>query len=606
VSKPSVELSDAFWAPRVVQLRTTTLPVLLERLEAHGVVDAFRRLRIADRPPRDASWMGSFIGDSDLYKWTEAAALAGRPDLAAPVVAAIAAAQDADGYLHTRCGHDGVARYGDLGLGHELYCMGHLLEAAVSHHEATGDDALLGVARRVAAHVASVFGPGRDERVDAHPELELALCRLARATGERALLPLAAWMLEQHLARAGVALDALEPSGHAVRFVYLVSGRAELALATGEARWRDAALRLWQALLARHSYCTGAVGGRWSGEAVGRPYELDDETSYAESCASVAMAQLARRIWRLTGDPACLDALDVLLFNALPAAVGADGASWCYANALAWSGAREQNLWVLPFEYGPAMALRWLPPRRQPWLDVMCCPPNLARAFGAVPSWVAESEGGEAPTLRVLHPLACRIRDPRWDVALRSGWPFAGELEVEVRRAPAGGRLLVRRPGEGFEELAPGGRSRLALPLRAQWWAARPELSAMAGKLFLRRGPVVYALDDRALPGVDLRRVAVDPSAPPTTRSRARRRSTVRSGGARRSGATPSSRCARTPNGPTASGSSGSGCAARADPCAGVSRAGGSAEIRRRSALRTASQSAPSALGASGSVALST
>lgn len=514
----AVELADGFWAPRLAQLRATTLPVLLARLEAHGVVAAFRRLREPHPPPRDLSWLGSFVSDSDLYKWVEAAALAGRYDLAEPAARAIAAAQDEDGYLHTLCGHDGRDRYADLRLGHELYCMGHLVEAAVSSHEATGSRALLETALRVAGHVRGRFGPGRDERVDAHPELELALCRLSAVSGDRGLAELAAWMVERHLAAEGLALETVAPAGHAVRFLYLASGIAEVALAGGGARWRDAALRLWDELVRRHSYCTGAVGGRWLGEALGRPYELDDETAYAESCASVAMAQLARRIWRLSGDPAVLDALDPLLFDALPAAVGADGASWCYANALAFTGEREQNLWVLPFEYGAAMALRWFPPRRHEWLDVMCCPPNLARAFAQVPSWAAEASEGPAPTLRLLLPLAARIRDGGWDVRVSSEWPWSGAAEIEVERAPAGGRLLVRRPGEGFEEVAAHGRSRVEWGAHTQWWSARPELAAMAGRVFLRRGPVVYALDDRDLPGVDLRCVTVDPREPPDDR----------------------------------------------------------------------------------------
>jgi DUF1680 family protein len=514
VQRLAIELLDDFWAPRLERLRGVALPALLERFEAHGVVDAFRRLRAAAPPPRDTSWLGAFASDSDLYKWIEAAVLAGRGDLAAPAVEAIRAAQDEDGYLHTFYGHDGRPRYADLRTSHELYCMGHLVEAAVSEHEVTGGGALLGVAERAAAHVAARFGPGRDERVDAHPELELALCRLAGVTGERSLVALAAWMIEQPLRRAGLSLETVEPAGHAVRFLYLASGIAEVAAATGEARWRDAALRLWHALLDRHSYCTGAVGGRWMGEAIGRPYELGDETSYAESCASVAMAQLARRIWRLTGDPACLEHLDTLLFNALAASTGADGASWCYANSLAFGREAEQNLWVLPLEYGPAMALRWFPPRRHAWLDVMCCPPNVSRAFAQVPSWVAETTQGGAPTLLVETPLACRIEGRGWRVEVRSRWPWSGEAELRVREVPAGGRVQVRRPGEGFVPVAAGGEARLEWPVRAAWWGARPELGAGAGRAFLRRGPLVYALDDRDLPGVDLRRVSVDPAAP--------------------------------------------------------------------------------------------
>ena len=511
--RASIELTDDFWAPRIRQLHDTTLPILLERLEAHGAVDAFRRLRMENRPARNTSWLGAWVSDSDLYKWTEAAALAGRADLVDPVATAIAAAQDDDGYVHTVYGHDGMGRYFDVDTGHELYCMGHLVEAAVSHYETTGSRALLDVAIGVAGHVRSAFGPGRNEHIDRHPELELALCRLAGATGDRALVDLAAWMIERHLVRSDLTLETVEPAGHAVRFVYLTSGIAEVAIATGASRWRDAALRLWHGLVTRHSYCTGAVGGRWMGEAIGRAYELDDETSYAESCATVAMAHLARRMWRLTADPACLDHLDTILFNALPAAIGSNGASWCYANALTFTAAREQNMWVLPFEYGSAMALKWFPPRRRDWFDVMCCPPNIARAFAQVPSWVCETDAVAPPTLRILLPIACRIREGGWDVEVQSEWPWSGELDVRVHRAPAGGRLFVRRPTEGFEEVPASGSTRVAWPVRSAWWSARPELAVATGKVFLRRGPVVYALDDRALPGTDLRCVSVDPAA---------------------------------------------------------------------------------------------
>ena len=159
-------------------------------------------------------------------------------------------------------------------------------------------------------HVVTTFGPGRDERVDLHPEMELALCRLAGVTGDRRLVAHAQWMIEHTLRRAGLTVGTIAPGGHAVRFLYLASGIAEVAAATGDGRWQAAAQRLWSEIVERHSYCTGAVGGRWMGEAIGRPYELDDDTSYAESCAAVAMAHFTRRVWRLARDAACLDHLD--------------------------------------------------------------------------------------------------------------------------------------------------------------------------------------------------------------------------------------------------------------------------------------------------------
>jgi len=534
----TVELRDDVWAPRIAQVRRTTVPTLLDRLAAHGVVEAFGRLAApeATRSARDQSWFGSWVGDSDLAKWMEAAALTGRHDLLDPVAAQVVGAQHDDGYLHSFYGQGGVPRYVDFDSGHECYCMGHFVEAGVTHHAVTGRADLLDPARRVGDHLVRTFGSGRDERIDLHPEAELALCRLAEVTGDRRLVDLAAWMVEGHLRRGGVTLDTVVPGGHAVRFVYLVSAMAELAWATGEPRWRDASVRLWGELVAEHSHCTGHVGGRWMGEAVGRAYELGDDTSYAESCGAVAMAHLARRMWRLTGDPTVLDHLDTLLYNAIPAGVGADGTTWTYANALGFDDDAEQNCFVLPFEYGPSMALQWFPFRRHEWFDVMCCPPNLARAFAAVPTWVADllpgpdrsagragsaGSGGDpfpgaavGPVLRIGLPVSAHIEGGGWDVEVESAWPWTGDVRVDVRRAPSHGRVAVRVPGEGFVEVPAAGPSELEIPVTTRWWSAVPEATALLGRAHLRRGPVVYALDDRAVPGADLRRVVVDVTAP--------------------------------------------------------------------------------------------
>lgn len=506
-----VALEDGFWAPRLAQLRTRSLDAMTEQLESQGVLDNFRRLAGTSDAPRRAM----HFSDSDLFKWLEAAVLCREADRCEEVIGLIEAVQRPDGYVGTYYGIDGHPdRYSDLAFGHEHYCMGHLVEAAVSHARVTGSDRLTSVAVAVADHLLATFGPGRDERTDAHPEIELALCRLADLTGQERFVTHAAWVIEQQLAAAGTTLEQLGLGGHAVRALYLTSGIAEVALATGDRRWVDAATRIYHDILERRSYPTGAVGGRWLGEALGRPYEQPDASAYAESCAAVAAAQLATRMWRLTADPRALDHLELLLYNAVPCGVGSDGGSWFYSQPQAVSEvAPDANLWTYEFDYGQAMLREWFPARRHDWFAVPCCPPNLGRMFAAVPMQVAGVRGAD---LLVHLPVAGRIRGDGWDVVVTGGYPEDGLVRVAVLEAPAHGRVLVRRPGwaggTGHEPVDEDGTA--DLPVDWEWWTTDHRVEG-GTTAHLRRGPVVHCLEGIDHPGLDLRELVVDPTRPP-------------------------------------------------------------------------------------------
>ena len=518
----SVELRDRFWAPRIEKLRTRTLDVVLERLERQGAIDNFRRLAGRSELARRAM----HFSDSDVYKWLEAAILAGRSDLAEPVVDLIERVQAPDGYVHTYYGAAGAPpRYSDLDFGHEHYCFGHLMEAAVAHHAATGSERLLAIARRLADHLCDTFGPGHDERTDAHPEVELALCRLAGVTGSARYVEQAAWTVERRLAAAGTDLERFVLGGHAVRVLYLASAIAEVALATGAPRWRHAATRLFDALVTEHAYPTGAVGARWLGESVGRPFEQPDAMAYAESCAAVAATQLSARIWRLAGDPRALDQIELLLFNAVPCGTGAGGDSWFYSQPQAVAEvAADPNPWVYGFDYGLLMMRQWFPARRHVWFDVPCCPPNLARMFATVERRVAEVDAASGELLVHL-PLAGRIRGAGWDVAVEGDYPFEGEIRVVVHAAPQRRAIRVRRPGwaggSGHEPVAAGGA--FALPVGWEWWGTSHRVEGAGGSVHLRRGPVVYCVEGASLPDVDLRDLVVDPALGPEAAFRRRR-----------------------------------------------------------------------------------
>lgn len=508
-----VTLTDAFWAPRRAQLRDHTLGVILERLERQGVVENFRRL--AGRS--DATRGAMHFSDSDLYKWVEAAVLAGRLDLAEESIELIAAVQRPDGYVHTYYDTDaGFPRWTDLDLGHEQYCAGHLIEAAIAHHEATGEERLLAVATRCADDLLATFGPGRDERTDGHPEIELALARLAATTGDTRYLDHARWTIEARLTHTGSTVADFRLGGHAVRSLYFASGIAEVALAIGDETYVATATRALDDLLRLHSYPTGAVGGRWMGEAVGRPYELPDTTAYAETCAAVAAVQFCDRMWRLTGDPRALDQIELLLYNAVPCGIGVDGESWFYSQPQAVDAVEaETNPWVSTIDYGDLMSLAWYPARRHRWFVVPCCPPNLARLFATVDRYVASTDGRGDLLVRI--PAAARITGDGWDVTVDSTYPDDGRVAVEVAAAPADRSVRVHRPawagGTGPEELAGDGRA--DRPVDWEWWETDARVERARHTVFLRRGPVVHCVEGVDAPGVDVRDLVVDPAAVP-------------------------------------------------------------------------------------------
>jgi DUF1680 family protein len=512
---PVVSLSDGFWAPRQAQLRDHTLDVLAERLEAAGSLDAFRRL-VDGRPIGERR--GLWFSDSDVYKWLEAAAWAGRTDLVAPVAELVAAVQQPDGYLHTfyDAGAGSQARYRDLTTSHEHYCAGHLVEAALALDEVAGDEVLLDVARHWADHHLATFGPGRDTRVDGHPEAELALARLAARTGRAAYLDQARWMIDQQLGDVGRSVDTVELAGHTVKSLYLASGIAEVARADGDRRRTDAVARLLDSLVTAHAYPTGGVGGRWIDESVGKAFEQPDATSYAESCAAVASVQFCARAWDLTGDPRALEHIEVALFNAVPCGVGADGESWFYSQPHSVVDLEpESNPWATPFEYGPNMLLEWFPPHRHRWFDVACCPPNLARLFATVDHHVAAVDA--AGDLLVHLPVAARITGGGWDVTVGGAYPDDGAVTVEVHAAPAGRDVRVRVPqwagGTGHVTVPPAGT--VDLPVTEEWWTTDRRVESAADTVFLRRGPVVHCVEGIDVADTDLRHLVVDPARPP-------------------------------------------------------------------------------------------
>ncbi|CAA9567336.1 MAG: GH127 / GH146 [uncultured Thermomicrobiales bacterium] len=533
VAVDAVRLDDAFWAPRLRANREVTLSAQYRLCEETGRIDNFRRLA----GTVDAPFQGKYFNDSDVYKWLEAAAwaLATEPDAELrktvdELVETIAAAQRPDGYLNTYFARERAEeRWTDLDL-HELYCAGHLFQAAVAHHRATGLRRLLDVATRFADHICDTFGPeaaGKRTWSDGHPEVELALVELARATGNRRYLEQAAyfvgvrghgrlgapygrWGSEYHQDDTPFRA-AEEVVGHAVRAVYFACGAADLLLETGEPALREASHRLWANATGRKMYAHGGLGARYEGEAFGEDWELPNARAYAETCAAIANAMWNWRLLLAEGEARYADVMELALFNNVLSGLSLDGETYFYQNPLADAGRH----------------------RRQPWFGTACCPPNIARMLASLPGYLyGVAEGEVWVHLYAASTATLRLPDGR-EIGLRqrTRYPWDGEIEIEVEgegefalrlRVPGwcgtGATLEVNGrqaetalvPGSYAEvrrTWAAGDAVRLRLPMPVRRLESHPNVAENVGRVAVTRGPLLYCAEAVDNPGVDPRRV---------------------------------------------------------------------------------------------------
>jgi DUF1680 family protein len=492
--------------------------------------------------------------DSEVYKLLEAMATeigrTGDGALEARFTALaerVAAAQDESGYLHTAFGRPWQRpRYSDLEWGHELYCFGHLFQAAAARVRSGRGGVLVEVAGRLADHVHDTFGPAGRVAVCGHPEIELALVELHRALGEPRYLELARLFVER---RGTGTLGPIEfgPAyfqddvpvreaevlrGHAVRALYLSAGAVDVAVETGDAALLKAVRGQWERTLARRTYLTGGMGARHRDEAFGDDFELPSDRAYAETCAAIASVMLAHRLLLATGDVAFADAIERTLFNAVVCSLREDGRAFFYSNTL-----HQRTRGETPSEERPhAGAQAGL---RAAWFEVSCCPTNLARTLAGLAAMFAGRTGNclllhQFADLRVTTALSGR----RVEVRMRTGYPEDGEVRVELPsglpahatvalRVPAwarGAATLVVGGGEPATTatdvvtiagpLQPGSVAILRLPLSSRFVTADPHIDALRGQLALEKGPFVLAVEDRDLPdGLTVNDIVLEPAA---------------------------------------------------------------------------------------------
>ena len=514
----AVTMGDGFWAARMRTNVEESIPTLLELLEEHGVVDNFRRLSGRKNEGR----RGPRYTDSDLYKWMEAVAFVlqsgDRPQLHETLdklIDDVLAAQEPSGYLNTYyVGERAKLRFSEMYRSHELYCLGHLLQAGIAYYRATGDRKLLEGGIKYADYVLQTFGPEKKPALTGHPEFEMALVELYRTTGDRRYLDFVNYLFSGERLRLQLTDDQVtylfsgipftsrtELEGHAVRALYACSGATDYYLETGDADYPETLERLWKDLVERKMYVTGGVGSYAQGESVGMAYDLPNERAYAESCAAIANFMWNWRMLAAKADASYTDVMEQALYNGINSGMSLSGTLYCYRNPLASRGDEEI---------------------RQPWYDTTCCPPNLERTFAAIPGYLySTSPAGVYVNLYHASTLDWHLEDGTGlHLVQRTKYPWDGDITLKVRPAKAATFTLYLRipgwsskatvtldgkpapgkpkPGEYFaihREWNGESTAALQLDMTPHLVAANPLVREDYGKVAVQRGPLIYCLE---------------------------------------------------------------------------------------------------------------
>jgi uncharacterized protein len=522
-------ISGGFWAELQGRNATAILRHCEDWMERLGWIGNFDAA-VAGRLPAERA--GREFSDSDVYKLVEAMAWeigrTGDADLEAryaAIVARIVRAQEPDGYLNTNFGRPGQApRYSDLEWGHELYCYGHLFQAAVARSRTHGEDDLVRAARRAADHVCDVFGPGGIESVCGHPEIEPALVELARELDEPRYLAQARLFVDRrgHGTLADIEFgreyyqddvpvrDAEVLRGHAVRATYLAAGAIDAAVESGDDELLDAVAHQLAHTTARRTYLTGGMGAHHEGESFGADWELPSERAYSETCAGVGSIMAHHRMLLATGEAHHADVVERTLYNVVATSPSEDGHAFFYTNTL---HRRTPGRVAAADEVSPRAAASM----RAPWFAVSCCPPNVARTLASLDGYVAATDGR---TLHVLQyapaRIAADVAGGRLVVDVETEYPHDGRIVVRVAEAPADGAALALRvpgwaeigarvvvadtattvaPGWARADVRAGDTVVLELPVEPRVVRPDPRIDALRGQIAVERGPLVLCLE---------------------------------------------------------------------------------------------------------------
>lgn len=454
----SVKVVDGFWGQRLKASREVTVPLAFSKCEETGRYENFVK---AAHPSDEYKVRGFSFDDTDVYKTIEGASymLQTYPDKKLKkyidsVLVIVAAAQEPDGYLYTartmnpKHPHSwsGPERWTKVEvLSHEFYNLGHMVEGAVAHYQATGKRNFLDIAIRYADCVCKNIGdkPGQKRLVPGHQIAEMALVRLYTVTGDKKYLEQAKFFLDargtttikdiysqSHLP----VLEQDEAVGHAVRAGYMYSGMADVAAITGDSSYIKAIDKIWENIVSKKIYITGGVGARHQGEAFGDNYELPNLTAYNETCAAIANVYLNYRLFLLHGDAKYFDVLERTLYNGLISGVSLDGGRFFYPNPLSCDG---------KFKFNADQTIT-----RQPWFGCACCPSNISRFIPSLPGYVYAVKDDKVYVNLFLSNRAS-LKVNKKDVMLeqQTSYPWNGDIRLTVMKGGGQFGMNIRIPG---------------------------------------------------------------------------------------------------------------------------------------------------------------
>lgn len=518
----------------------TTIAHCIAHLESGGALPNMRRVT----GDSDEPFRGFHFSDSDIYKVLEAIGWAGGSGditrflpFVDETVDLLRRAQRADGYLNSFYQSVETDRVlADFRWGHELYCLGHLLQAGVAWARTVGRHDLLDIGLRFVDLIDERFGPEGEAVVCGHPEIETALVEVHRVTGDPRHLALAQVFIDRrghHLVgedRFGYhyfqdhepVRQVTDATGHVVRQLYLAAGVADLEAEIGDTELADALVRIWRSAFEEKQYITGGLGSRHRDEAFGDPFELPPDRAYAETCAAISGFQLHWRMLLRTGQAQYADEMERTLLNAIAESTSLDGTRFFYSSPLQLRTRRDGVHEQAPSE-------------RAPWYDCACCPPNLARLLASLHGYVA-SAADDRVRVHLLTDASIAVGDRMltvrtdypWDphVSLTFDAPHSGVVEVRVPAWAASASVIVdgvereaTRSPQGYIVLdgtsAPFTTAELIFEMPAVVREPHPHLDASRGTVAVTRGPIVYCLEQTDVPdGVEVEDVTFDPDLP--------------------------------------------------------------------------------------------
>ena len=511
-----VSVNDEFWRPRLDRHASTTLAVCIDQIE--NQTGRIRNFELAALGEGEHS--GIFFDDSDVYKALEGIAysLINHPDEALERKAdewidKMAAAQQPDGYINTFYTLSGLDRRWSNMDKHEMYCAGHMIEAAVAYYQATGKRKLLDVSIRMADHIMNEFGPDKRHWVPGHEEIELALVKLSRVTGQQKYLDMAAWLLDErghgHGSTGGEGKwdpayyqddrpvrEMTDISGHAVRCMYLYCGMADVAAEKRDSGYITAINRLWDDVVLRNMYLTGGIGSSRHNEGFTDDYDLPNREAYCETCASVGMVYWNARMNRFTGDAKYIDVLERAMYNGALAGISLAGDRFFYVNPLDSEGRHH----------------------RQEWYGCACCPSQMSRFLPSVGGYIYGTSS-EAIWVHLYMGNTVTINRMQLRQSTRYPWDGAVKLEVVSLPSPITKEIRMRIPSwckswtikVNNEDITPeidkgyavitrtwktGDHINLNMDMPVEIIEADPRVTADIGKRAVQRGPLVYCAEE--------------------------------------------------------------------------------------------------------------